>query len=275
MAVADSESVLGSTNEPAAVLTDLDEHGVLRLTLNRPEKKNALDWRTLDALRTGIAQAADDAVRVVVLDAVGDAFSSGGDVTVMRDFAHDPRAPLNRLRGGLNKLVQEIHALPKPVVAVVHGDAHGAGAILAFQCDLTLAADEANFALAFRHVGLIPDTGGTWLLPRIMGLQRAKYHIWTGAPFTAAQAAQWGLILDSVPGPDLAAARGRLIDALARGPAATTALSKGALHANLRASLADALEREAHVQTMAFQTPEHREGRDAFLERRRANFADL
>ncbi len=245
----------------------------MTLTLNRPDKLNALDWQTLDALRSGIAAAAaDDAVRVVVIDAVGDAFSSGGDVTVMRDFADDPRAPLDRLRGGLNRLIMAIHDLPKPVVACVQGDAHGAGAILAFQCDLAIAAADASFAFAFRHVGLIPDTGGTWILPRIMGLQRAKYHVWTGAPFPATDAAAWGLILATAPATELGAARDKLADQLARGPGATTALSKRAMHLNLGAGLADALEREAHLQAMAFQTAEHREGRDAFFEKRRPDF---
>jgi enoyl-CoA hydratase/carnithine racemase len=254
------------------VKTRLDD-GILTVTLARPEKKNALDLVTLGRLQEALEQAGrDPAVRVVVLAAEGDMFSGGGDINVMKEFAGDAQATLARLRTGLNRLVTLLHDLPKPVVAAVQGNAYGAGAILAFQCDLAVVADDATFSLSFRHVGLVPDTGGTWLLPRIVGLQRAKHLTWTAAPFSAAEAVAWGLALKSVPKAQLEGAVRNLASALADGPAATLALSKQALHRNLGAGLPEALDREARLQAAAFLTPEHAEGRDAFFERRKPKF---
>lgn len=254
------------------VRSQLDD-GVLTLTLARPEKKNALDLETLGLLAKAVEGARDDpAVRVVLLRAEGDSFSAGGDIQVMRQFAGDAQATLNRLRDGLNRLVTLLHDLPKPVVAAVHGNAYGAGAILAFQCDLAVVADDATFSLSFRHVGLIPDTGGTWLLPRIVGLQRAKYLAWTAAPFSAADAVQWGLALRAVPKAQVDGTVRALASALCDGPAAATGLAKQAMHANLDAGLADGLDREARLQAAAFLTPEHAEGRDAFFDRRKPKF---
>lgn len=251
----------------------LDDAGVLWVTLERAEKKNALDLETLTLLRHHLERARDDArVRVVVLGAHGDSFSAGGDIQVMRTFAGDAQATLDRLRNGLNIVARLVHDLPKPIIAKVQGNAYGAGAILAFQCDLPVLAEEATFSLSFRHVGLIPDTGGTWLLPRALGLPRAKHLAWTAAPFSAKEAVEWGLALKTVPRIQLDGTVAQLAAALADGPAATMALAKQALHANLDASLPDALEREAHLQAAAFLTPEHAEGRDAFFDRRKPNF---
>jgi len=247
--------------------------GILALTLARPEKKNALDPETLRLLLEGLHAARDDPdVRAVLLAAEGDVFCAGGDIQVMRASAGDAPALLARLRGGLNRVVQAIHDLPKPVVAKVQGNAYGAGAVLAFQCDLALVADAATFALSFRHVGLIPDTGGTWLLPRIVGLQRAKHLVWTGAAFSATDAVAWGLALRTVPRGGLDKATGDLLATLVDGPGSTLALAKHALHRNLGASLGDGLDREARMQAAAFLTAEHAEGRDAFFERRKPAF---
>ncbi|MES2154915.1 MAG: enoyl-CoA hydratase-related protein [bacterium] len=256
----------------AALASRLDA-GILTLTLSRPEKKNALDLDTLGQLAEALEAARDDAdVRVVVVAAAGDMFSAGGDIQVMREFAGDAQATLHRLRTGLNRVVLALHDLPKPVIAQVQGNAYGAGAILAFQCDLAIVAEDAQFSLSFRHVGLIPDTGATWLLPRRLGLQRAKHLAWTAAPFSAQDAVAWGLVLRAVPPQQLAGAVAHLAAALAEGPAATFALSKRALQLNAEAPLPEALEREAHLQAAAFLTREHAEGRDAFFARRKPDF---
>ena len=246
---------------------------VFRIDLARPAKKNALDLATLAALQEHLgAASADDAVRVIVLGAEGDNFCAGGDIEVMRQFKSDGQAALERLRNGLNRLVTMIHASPKPIIAAVQGNAYGAGAALAFQCDLPVLAKEATFSLSFRHMGLIPDTGATWLFPRALGLPRAKHLAWTAAPFTADDAVAWGLALKAVPKAQLEGTVKNLADALAEGPAATMALTKRALHANLDATLSDALEREARLQATAFGTAEHAEGRDAFFARRKPDF---
>ncbi|MFO1532143.1 MAG: enoyl-CoA hydratase/isomerase family protein [Thermoplasmatota archaeon] len=258
--------------EPLRVSLDAAK-GILTLTLARPEKKNALDLEMLRLLHESLERARfDPEVRVVVLAAQGDVFSAGGDIEVMRKHAGDAQAALARLRGGINKVVASLHSLPKPVLAQVQGNAYGAGALLAFQCDLALAAEEATFSLSFRHVGLIPDTGGTWLLPRRVGLQRAKHLTWTAAPFTAADAAAWGLILRVVPQTQLEGTVNQLAASLADGPASAIALAKRAFHENLGAGIEDALDREAHLQTQAFLTAEHAEGRDAFFSRRKPDF---
>ena len=259
---------------PEPVRSSLDAaRGILTLTLARPDKKNALDLDTLDALRAGLARARDDAqVRVVVLAADGDVFCAGGDIEVMRRHAGDAQATLQRLRGGINEVVAAMHALPKPVLAQVQGNAYGAGAVLAFQADLSIAADDATFSLSFRHVGLIPDTGGTWILPRRVGLQRAKHLAWTAAPFTAGEAASWGLVLRSVPRAQLESQVAQLAAALAEGPAPAIGLAKRAFHQNLGVGVEEALEVEAHLQAQAFLTAEHAEGRDAFFARRKPDF---
>lgn len=258
----------------APVRTSLDAaKGILTVTLARPEKKNALDLEVLRLLREALESARDDpAVRVVVLAADGDIFCAGGDIEVMRKHAGDGQAALSRLRGGINRVVCAMHRLPKPIVAQVQGNAYGAGAILAFQCDLTLAAESATFSLSFRHIGLVPDTGGTWLIPRRVGLQRAKHLAWTAAPFTAGDAASWGLILRAVPQTQLEGQVAQLAASLAEGPAAAMGLAKHAFHENLEVDIEEALEREAHLQAQAFLTPEHAEGRDAFFARRKPDF---
>lgn len=243
------------------------------LTLARPHKKNALDLATLAALRAGVEQAAADPnVRCVVLAAEGDVFCAGGDVQVMRDSAGDAMATLERLRLGLNRVVLAIQGCPKPVLGMVQGNAYGAGAILAFQCDLPVVAEEATFSLSFRHMGLIPDTGGTWLLPQVLGLPRAKHLTWTAAPFTGTEAASWGLALKAVPRTQLETTVRMLAAALCEGPAASMALSKRALQEGAQGTLPQALEREARLQAAAFLTPEHSEGRDAFFARRKPDF---
>lgn len=249
------------------------QDGVLAVTLARPEKKNALDLEALGLLADALEEARrDPAVRVVLLRAEGDVFCAGGDIEVMRRFAGDAQATLERLRGGLNRVVLLLHGLPKPVVACVQGNAYGAGAVLAFQCDVTVAAEEATFSLSFRHVGLIPDTGGTWLLPRVVGLQRAKHLAWTAAPFSARDAVAWGLAWKALPRAEVEGAARSLASALAEGPASALGLAKQAFHANLDAPLPEALEREARLQAAAFLTPEHAEGRDAFFARRKPRF---
>ncbi len=246
--------------------------GVLTLRLARPEKKNALDLETLHALQAGLESARDPSVRVVILAADGNVWCAGGDIQVMKEFEGDAQATVARLREGLSRLVTLMHALPKPIIAQVHGNAYGAGAILAFQSDIALVSEEATFSLSFRHVGLIPDTGGTWLLPRILGPQRTKYLMWTAAPFTAKDAVDWGLALRAAPAAQLEGAVAHLAAALAEGPAATMGIGKQTVHLNLDASEAQGLEHEAHAQGWCFRTPEHAEGRDAFFARRKPKF---
>lgn len=258
---------------PPVLVTHQD--AILRVRLNRPEKKNALDLASLQALVDALKRAESDEVRVVILEAAGDHFSGGGDIQVMQQFAGDAKAARERLRGGLNRVVQAMRALPKPVLGKIQGNAYGAGAGLAFQCDLSIASTAAMFSLSFRHVGLIPDTGLTWLLPRAVGLQKAKHLVWTASPFSAQDAKAWGLLYDVAEPGGLEDAVMKLAKALCDGPAATLGLAKRALQASYVGSLDEALEREAEMQGQAFTTAEHAEGRDAFFARRRPDFRRL
>lgn len=266
-------SAMATSPGDAPVIVE-EDGPLLRLRLNRPAKKNALDLAVLDGVLAGLDLARQRAgCRVVLLEAAGDHFCGGGDIQVMRAFADDGLAARDRLRHGLGAVVQAMHALPKPIVAMVQGNAYGAGAGLAFQADLAVAASHVQFSLSFRHVGLIPDTGLTWLLPRRLGMTRAKYLAWTAAPFSAADAVQWGLLHAAVAPEELASTTQRLASALADGPTATLGAIKQALHANAEADLQAALEREANLQAMQILGSEHREGRDAFFERRRPDWA--
>ncbi|HET6398786.1 MAG TPA: enoyl-CoA hydratase-related protein [Candidatus Thermoplasmatota archaeon] len=253
------------------------QHGpTLHVVLSRPEARNALDVPTLRALRAHVQEAgADPGVRAIVLEAEGPTFSAGGDIRTMAASAGRPLEVHARLRDGLVPLVRTIHHVPKPVLAMVHGDAHGAGAILAFQCDLTLVARGARFTLAFRNVGLVPDTGGTWLLPRTLGMQRAKMLAWTGRAFSGEEAVAWGLALSAHAPDELRAAVEGLAAELAAGPRTAIGLQKAAFHRHAGATLDAALEGEARLQALASTSAEHAEGRDAFLQKRKPDFTVL
>ncbi|MHB8632923.1 MAG: enoyl-CoA hydratase/isomerase family protein [Thermoplasmatota archaeon] len=248
------------------------EGAVLHVTLCRPEKKNALDPATL----TGLAEALEGAGnhRVVVLEAEGEVFCAGGDTDAMASTAASPMAAVKRLEAGVNRVARAVRACPRPVVAAVQGNAYGAGAMVAFLCDLPILAEEATFSFSFRHLGLIPDTGATWLLPRTLGLAKAQYLAWTAAPFTAAEAVSWGLAVKAVPRAQLAAHVGQLASTLALGPVESMAVSKAAFQANATAPFEEALEREVRLQAARFLSPEFKEGLAAFRGRRKPAFRE-
>ncbi|MDE2489219.1 MAG: enoyl-CoA hydratase/isomerase family protein [Elusimicrobia bacterium] len=249
--------------------------GVLRLTLNRPESLNALTGTMLRGLADAVTKAGRDAsVRAIALAGAGRAFCAGadlGDVKMrMADGSFEHGA---ELRKAFNPLILSIRRIEKPVVCAVQGTAAGAGASLALACDLKVCAEDAKFLNAFAKVGLVPDSGMTWLLPRALGLSLALEHAWLSKPITAQQALSSGLVNRVVPAAELEGSVGELLGRLFAVPPLSLALTKRALNRSLEAaSLEDQLEYEAQLQQFLGRTKDHAEGMAAFLEKRPAKF---
>ena len=246
--------------------------GVATLTLDRPDALNALTVPLKDDLLAALREvAADGAVRAVVLTGAGRAFCAGQDLR--ERLEPDALALADEIRRRYNPIVRAMRDLPKPIVGAINGVAAGAGASLAFACDIRIAAEGASFLLAFGRVGLIPDTGATWLLPRLIGWSKAAELALTTDPLSAADAERFGLVARVVPAGELAGAAHELAARLAAGAPRALALTKGALEAAWEASLEDQLEREADLQGEAGATADHAEGIAAFVERRQPRFS--
>ncbi len=244
---------------------------IATLTLNRPEARNALDAALKRELLAAIRAAGRDReVRVLVLTGSGAAFCAGQD---LREASGPDAPPLSAvLRETYNPLILAMRRLDKPIVGAVNGVAAGAGLALALACDLRIAADSATFVLAFGRVGLVPDSGSTWFLPRLVGPARAAELALMGDPLTAADAERWGLVNRVVPADELAEASRAIAARLAAGAPRAMALTKRALNRSLEAGLEAQLEDEAALQGIAGRTADHREGVAAFLEKRPPRF---
>jgi 2-(1,2-epoxy-1,2-dihydrophenyl)acetyl-CoA isomerase len=241
---------------------------VHRLTLNRPDKINALNDAVFGALAAALdAAEADAACRAVLLMGAGRGFCSGQDLT--EGVPDDLGAALERR---YNPLVRRIRGLPLPVVCAVHGVAAGAGMNLALACDLVVAGRTARFAEAFVRIGLVPDAGGTWLLPRLAGDARARGLAMLGETITGEQAAAWGLIWAAVEDGQEAAEGERLAAQLAGMPTQAIALMKRAFSAAAGNTLEQQLNLERDLQREAGSTPDFQEGVAAFREKRAARF---
>jgi 2-(1,2-epoxy-1,2-dihydrophenyl)acetyl-CoA isomerase len=245
--------------------------GVGTITLDRPAALNSLEATLKRELLAALREAGrDPGVRVVILTGAGRAFCAGQDLK--ERLAPDP-APLDvEVRERFNPLVRAIRDLDKPVIAAVNGVAAGAGASLAFACDLRLAAESASFVLAFGRIGLIPDTGATWLLPRLVGLGRASELLLLADPLPAAEALRIGLVNRVVPDDELAAETRRVATSLAAGAPRAMALTKQAMRRALEAGFEASLDYEASLQGIAGRTTDHAEGLAAFVEKRSPRF---
>ncbi len=248
--------------------------GVTRLVLNRPDKLNSFNEAQHRALYAALyAAAADDAVRAVLLTGAGRAFCAGQDLGD-RDPGKMAGAPDlgETLETFYNPLVRLIRSIEKPVVCAVNGVAAGAGANVALACDIVLAAQSAKFIQAFCKIGLVPDSGGTWSLARLIGEARAKGLALTGMPLTAETAEQWGLIWRAVPDADLMTEATALAESFAAGPTVGLGFTKRAIQAAATNSLDQQLDLERDLQREAGRTPDYAEGVSAFLEKRPAVF---
>lgn len=249
------------------------DDGVAWLTLTRPKQLNAIDLRSLGELKGHLRSAAeDDSVRCVVLTGQGRAFCAGGDLNLMKSTMGDAFAVRARLRDGLEQLVTAMWDLEKPIVAAVNGIAFGAGMNLALASDMVIASRDASFQQSFAKVGLVPDTGGTWLLPRLVGLHKAKELAMMADTLSAEDAHALGIVNHVVDHDDLMPWTTEYARHLAKGPTRAYGMMKRAMHRGMETGLKEALEFEAYAQGYATTTADHTEGVTAFFEKRDARF---
>ncbi|MBM3414083.1 MAG: 2-(1,2-epoxy-1,2-dihydrophenyl)acetyl-CoA isomerase [Bacteroidetes bacterium] len=252
-------SVVFETKEQIAVIT-----------LNRPEKFNAINREMALQLQAALDQCTDNSCRAVLITGAGKAFCAGQDL----DEAIDPHGPgMERiLKEHYNPLITQIRSLQKPVVAAVNGVAAGAGANLALSCDLCIASDSATFIQAFSKIGLVPDSGGSFFLPRLVGWQRAAGLMMLGEKITGAEALQMGLIWKTVVAEQLQEEAMALVKQLAAMPTRALALIKEQLNQSATHNLAQQLALEDQLQQQAAASDDFKEGVTAFLEKRKPVF---
>jgi 2-(1,2-epoxy-1,2-dihydrophenyl)acetyl-CoA isomerase len=251
---------------------------IATLTLNRPDALNTLDFPLMDALIDAAADvAADDTLRVVVLRGAGRHFMAGGD---LRTFAAELAKPpaqrdidFRRVIGRLHSAIENFHRMPHPVVGQVHGAVAGFGLSLMNACDLVVAADDAYFASAYRNIALTPDGGGSWALPRIVGMRRAMEIMLLGERFDARRALELGLVNRVVPAAELERAVAAVVEALVNGPVLAIRNAKRLMRESLSRSLSEQLDAEAVSFGACSATADFAEGITAFLEKRPAVFA--
>ena len=255
------------------ILSD-QKDGVLTLTLNRPDRLNAWTDVMHNELKHAIVTASrDDAVRVIVVTGAGRGFCAGQDLGD-RDPSKGELPNLGEtLKTYFNPNLRLIREMPKPVIAAVNGAAAGAGANIALACDIVLAARSAKFLQAFARIGLIPDAGGSWSLPRLIGPARARGLAMLAEPLGAEMAAEWGLIWKAVDDDSLMAEAQETAMKLANGPTLGLALTKRAILAATTNSLEEQLLLEEQLQARAGASDDYREGVSAFLEKRPAKFS--
>ena len=252
-----------------SLLTAL-HHGVLELTLNRPDVLNSFDRAMAQALQVELARAANNPdIRAVLLTGAGRGFCAGQDLSEVLPQGDGPMPDISEVvRASYNPIIRAIRGLEKPVICAVNGIAAGAGANLAFACDLTIAAEEASFVESFAKLGLIPDTSGTFFVPRLVGPQRATGMFFLAGKMPASQAKEWGLIWDVVPHAVLLDTARGMAKQLAQQATRGFGLTKRAMNASWANGLDEQLEMEARCMQEAGQTADYAEGVRAFLEKR-------
>ncbi len=252
------------------IIFDKSDH-VARITLNRPDRLNSFTAHMHEELRDALLHCADS--RVVVLTGAGRAFCAGQDLNDRAVAAGDRPVDLGvTVETGWNPLITALTSMPQPVIAQVNGVAAGAGANIALACDIVVAAKSAKFIQSFSAIGLIPDSGGSWILPRLVGQARAMALALTGEPLPAEEAEEWGLIWRCVDDETL----GGEVDAIAKKLASLPPLGLAATKAIIRSTWGRTLDQELHLQRDEMRrlgfTHDYREGVAAFLEKRLAKF---
>jgi 2-(1,2-epoxy-1,2-dihydrophenyl)acetyl-CoA isomerase len=246
--------------------------GIARLTLNRPDQLNAFTVR----MHTEVAHAlqtveTDRRVRVLLITGAGRGFCAGQDLSE-RNVEAGPLDLGSNIEAYYNPFITRLTALPVPVVCAVNGVAAGAGVNIALACDIVLAKRSAKFVQAFSAIGLVPDAGGTWHLPRAVGQARALGFVLAGEPLSADKAQEWGLIWKAVEDEHFSAEVESLLQRLAAGPTRGLAAAKRAIRAASTATLAQQLDLERDLQRECGRTEDYREGVTAFKQRRAAGF---
>lgn len=244
------------------------------LTLNRPERLNAFCRPMLSEIAAALDQAAaEPALRALIVTGAERAFCAGQDLTEPAIAEGDPAAAVaESLDQHYHPVLRRLHEIPLPVVAAVNGIAAGAGANFALNCDIVIAGASASFIQAFTRIGLVPDCGGTWLLPRLVGPARARALMLLAEPLAAEQAEAWGLIWKAVPDEALLGEAQTLARRLAAGPTAAYGMIKQALDAAAANGLSEQLDLERDLQGRAAGSADFREGVAAFLEKRAPSF---
>ncbi len=241
----------------------------VEITLNRPEKLNSFTREMHLELRAAIEQARDAGARAILLTGAGRGFCAGQDLGG-RDPSKMTSAPdlSQTLEKFYNPLIKLIRSLEFPVICAVNGVAAGAGANIALACDIVLAAKSARFIQSFAKVGLMPDAGGSWLLPNLVGEARAKGLALTATPLSATKAEEWGLIWKAIPDETLMEEARALTESLANGPTIGLGLTKMAIQAAGANTMDEQLDLEAEFQKICGATPDYAEGVTAFLQKR-------
>jgi 2-(1,2-epoxy-1,2-dihydrophenyl)acetyl-CoA isomerase len=242
---------------------------VLTITLNRPDVLNAFNGALHKALNAALKEARDDEIRAVVITGAGRGFCVGQDLTEFREAPGDIG---DRLRSTYHPNIDAIRKLEKPVIAAVNGAAAGAGMSFACACDIRIASDTATFIPAFVNIGLVPDSGGTFFVTRLLGYARAFEWLCSGRRLSAAEAHRWGLVSEVVPADELATRAAELAATLAALPTRAIGMTKRLLDRAHGSTLDEQLEWEAQLQAAAVQSEDFGEGVQAFLEKREPSF---
>jgi 2-(1,2-epoxy-1,2-dihydrophenyl)acetyl-CoA isomerase len=253
----------------ADVVLTARDGAVLTITLNRPEVYNAINRAMHDGLAAALEQAADPAVRAVVLTGAGRGFCSGQD---LREFQEFPGGVRQALEETYHPNVRAMRALEKPVIAAINGPCAGAGLSLACACDVRIASSEASFVPGFIGIGLVPDAGSTWFIHRLLGFSRAFEWMVSNRRLSAAEALVWGLVSQDIPADRFEDRVFELADWYAERPTRAVAMTKQLFEHAFSATLEDQLELEAALQQAATETEDFPEGVQAFLEKRLPSF---
>ncbi|MBI4594759.1 MAG: enoyl-CoA hydratase [Candidatus Tectomicrobia bacterium] len=254
-------------------ITFKKEKGIATITLNRPDNLNALDltmgkeW--LDAMDKC---SLDREIKVIILTGEGRAFSAGGDVKSMREAGDDAASLLGELTHYLHGIISAMRRINRPVIGAINGIASGAGFSMALACDLLVASDKARFNMAYVNIGLVPDGGGTYFLPRLLGLQRASQLIFTAEAIDAIEAQKLGLVNYVVPPEQVLPMAMELAERFATGPTQAYGNAKALINSGLIESLETQLENERQAISRSSQTVDFKEGLAAFFEKRKANY---
>ena len=260
------------SDEP--VLLDIGADGVARLTLNRPDAANAIDVPLARALNDTTSELSEaTGVRAVLLTGAGDRFCGGGDVRAFAAEGEKLGAALAEILSYLHPSVEALAGLDAPVIAAVQGSAAGAGLALVAGADLVLAAASAKFVLAYTGIGLVPDGGSTWYLPKVLGARRALELVLTNRVLAAEEAREWGLVTRVVADGDLTTEADALASSLATGPTHAFGAAKRLVRASFGNELATQLRLEAAEMVVAGESADGLEGVAAFAEKRPPKFS--
>jgi 2-(1,2-epoxy-1,2-dihydrophenyl)acetyl-CoA isomerase len=248
-------------------------NGVGTITLNRPERLNAITPQVCTDLKEILdVVESDEEVRCIILTGAGRAFSAGGDMDTIQAFQTMEPPASRKLLQRSTQPMQQLYMLEKITIAKVNGDAIGGGASLALACDFVIASDKARFGFVFSNIGIVPDMGCMYFLPRVVGLRAAKKLVFEGNIFSAEEARKLGIVSEMVSPEDLDSTVNSLAERMVRKPTNSLGLMKNIMQKGLEMDLVALLEREVEAQSLLWKTEEHLEGFQALLSRRKPNF---